>query len=143
MEGKPNLYPAGHGSAGELIIKYDTSNTPGDKGIVLNPYQGHYCGRGLGAFDKPELREECAETTNFIDLEIWEYRAEGGGLGSRPYDVCYDLDTETVLLKNNRAFAGDATLLSIYLKRFLDRIEDMLDTGQIPEPLPLRCSDSL
>lgn len=53
--------------------------------------------------------------------------------------MCYDPDTETVILKNNRGPTADTTFCPISLKRFLDRIEDMGDTGVIPEPLPLRC----
>ena len=120
-------------SGSSVAIKHQTSDRAGDVGIALSPADnGAYFidGGGWGPGD---------ETITFYRVTIWRHNRGQG------YIVRYDPETKTTTLYDGFSTPIDddalAAYVSAYLKRLLTRIEDMVDTGYIPQPQPLRCAD--
>ena len=67
-ESEPHLSPAG-----ELIIKYDSSHTPGDKGIVLYPHQGLYYGRDWGLLGSRACKTSVRRPSTLLVLKYGNY----------------------------------------------------------------------
>ena len=117
----------------DLTIKHQTSNRAGDMAIVLGPAEnGAYFTDG-GAWGPED------ETVTFYRVTIWRNNRGQG------YVVRYDPETETTTLYDvfSTPIYDDAlaAYISVYIRKFLTRIEGILDTEQIPQPRPLRCSD--
>ncbi len=116
-----------------VAIKHQTSNKAEDRGIEISPAEnGAYFIDG-GAWGPED------ETITFYRVTIWRNNRGQG------YVVRYDPETETTTLYDvfSTPIYDDAlaAYISVYIGKFLTRIEGILDIGQIPQPRPLRCSD--
>ena len=117
----------------KVTIKYKTSSAQEDKAIVLGPASNGayfiYGGWGDGY----------EHTFNFYRVLVMGERR------GYSYSVSYDPETETSTLQSQSSFAPNnpslAAYVSTYIKKFLARIEGIIDTGHIPQPQPLGCSD--